>query len=172
MSRPKITVRGTNSIRDTNVHNPVSLFMKPRPSKPGPIARTSISCHNDIPIITPMDVATPLPPLNLKKIDQLWPTINSSAAIELNQFSTLNNTKKKAGIRPLNRKSNNPTAMAYFLPTILSTLDAPTFPEPLFVMSCPLEKSTHIYAVGKEPSKYAPKLSDAIQMKLIIFQRS
>ena len=84
----------------------------------------------------------------------------------------MNKTKKKAGMRPLNRKSNNPTATADFLPAVLSTLDAPTFPEPLFVMSYPLEKSTHIYAVGKEPSSYATKPSDAIPMKLIIFQES
>jgi hypothetical protein len=88
------------------------------------------------PIIAPKLVATPFPPLNLKKIVQLCPTMQKTAARtkRYSEESGKKNLKMLGEINPF-KKSRINTKIPHFLPTTRKTLVAPILPEPNFLMS-------------------------------------
>lgn len=88
------------------------------------------------PIRTPNVVATPLPPLNLRKTVQLWPKIQLIPKIirniSLDKTGTCINTKslKKVTAKAPFKASNSNTQIPAFLPRIRKALVAPTLPDP------------------------------------------
>lgn len=104
----------------------------------------------DKPNNTPSVVATPFPPLNFKKIVQLWPHIQQIPNIILKvsslrmptfkyKISAMNTT----GIKPLSR-SRIKTLAPTFFPSTRKALVAPMFPEPNLRISIPLKTFPNI----------------------------
>ena len=108
-------------------------------------------------VITPKLVETPLPPLNFKNTGQLCPPIAKRAVIIaeifINLFSGCRKKKTKiTGKNPL-RKSKTNTSIPHFNPTTLTTLVAPIFPEPNFLISKPFTFLDIIKPKGREPAR-------------------
>jgi len=92
------------------------------------------------PQAAPIEVATPLPPLNFKNIGQLCPeTLNMAEAIYIGLVGLRINLARRSGNKPF-KKSRTKTSIPHFLPTTLTTLVAPILPEPDFLMSMPFTK--------------------------------
>ncbi|MFH1901459.1 MAG: hypothetical protein ABIK26_04315 [Candidatus Omnitrophota bacterium] len=87
-------------------------------------------------LTAPKLVATPLPPLNFKKIGQLCPATTAQEAkrkIQLGEKGKSNLTKQE-GKNPF-KKSKINTNIPHFFPTTLKTFVAPILPEPKFLIS-------------------------------------
>jgi len=92
------------------------------------------------PQAAPIEVATPLPPLNFKNIGQLCPeTLNIAETIYMGLVGLRTSLAKRSGKKPL-RKSRTKTKIPHFFPTTLTTLVAPILPEPNFLMSTPFTR--------------------------------
>ncbi len=92
------------------------------------------------PQIEPIEVATPLPPLNFKNIGQLCPhTLNMAANIYIELAEARKTLASNKGKKPF-KKSRIKTKMPHFFPTTLTTLVAPILPEPNFRMSMPFTR--------------------------------
>lgn len=79
---------------------------------------------------TPKPVATPFPPLNLKKIEKIWPTTAHKpvrTAIAMSCEKNINATW--TGMKPLTQ-SRARVAAPYFNPKILAMFAAPMLPLP------------------------------------------
>lgn len=127
----EITLLIMNVTNQTRIVNPRTIF------SPGMITES--------PKNTPNVVATPLPPLNLKKIVQLWPQIQltpiriqkvSNDRLDLEPRILYRNI---TGKNPLSISKTN-TVIPQPLPNSLRALVAPTFPEPNLRISTPLIK--------------------------------
>ena len=84
---------------------------------------------------TPAPVATPLPPLPLRKMENMWPTTGAAAmtiaAQGLKKFTAIT-----AGMNPLSMSQASTTTPA-FLPRTRKTLVVPTLPDPCWRTSVP-----------------------------------
>ena len=116
-------------------------------------AITSPTCQFNAKIVPTPD-ATDFPPVNFKKIDLLCPNITATAAstgkspIPVKDFA--NNDAKTTGNAPL-KASNKSVMKNHFLPITRLTFVAPVEPEPIVLMSSPVNVFTIIYPVGIEP---------------------
>ena len=107
----------------------------------------------------PKKVATPFPPLNFNQIGNRCPR-------KANNADNCNSSGKKClvnktGIYPFNI-SNKRVVKAKYLFPVLRTLVAPTFPEPISLISCPIKILVKIKAKGIDPQKYDKKATKII----------
>lgn len=100
---------------------------------------------------TPSDVATPLPPLNLKNTVKMCPKIAVIPTIRTNSAGKSNFIAISVGRKPL-KVSTSKTIVPYKGPRVLKTLAIPILPLPVFVISIPLNLPSR-YPVGKLPKK-------------------
>ena len=92
------------------------------------------------PQAAPIEVATPLPPLNFKNIGQLCPQMHNIAeTIYMELVGLRTNLARNSGKKPF-KKSRTKTRIPHFFPTTLTTLVAPMLPEPNFLMSIPFTR--------------------------------
>ncbi len=95
--------------------------------------------------IVPTPDATDFPPVNLRKIDLLCPKITAIAAntgnkpIDVNVFAKY--AARTTGKAPLNASSKR-VIKNHFLPMTLLTFVAPVEPEPIVLISCPVNAFT------------------------------
>src|SRR6266540_122352 len=101
---------------------------------------------------TPAAVATPRPPRNRDTTGSTWPT---TAATPRTYAPRCPARRRPAadGIAPL-AKSPTKTMSPAFQPARRYTFEAPGFPEPSAMTSCPVARATSA-AVGKVPRRYA-----------------
>ena len=102
--------------------------------------RVKKAVEGERPIKTPILVATPLPPLNFKKTEKVWPII----AARLTAIIQLDGKRKIWRARIMGRKplaaSNNRVAAAGPLPITRRILAAPMLPLPFVRISTPQDR--------------------------------
>ncbi len=123
------------------------------------------------PMRAPSPVATPLPPLNLRKGVNMWPigaanmtasqVHASDGAISMWPRVPRIDPAMRVGVRPL-VKSRMKQRAKYFLPRRRPRLEAPMFPEPWARMSMPLAFPMR-YPKGMEPRRKEPAMRSGMR---------
>tara|TARA_Y100001936_G_C15847497_1_gene545398 strand:+ start:387 stop:737 length:351 start_codon:yes stop_codon:yes gene_type:complete len=103
---------------------------------------------------TPINVATPFPPLNFNQIGNICPKIINKPNMEIKRksFDWKIYGKKNNGKKPL-EMSNNKTIRAKTLFPVLKTFVAPILPDPIFLISPNPNNLVKIKAKGIDPIK-------------------
>ena len=102
----------------------------------------------------PIVVLMPLPPLNDKKGENIWPITEDNAIRHVDKSEhSVKSTLNSNTIRRDFKISNACTNIEIFLPTTLLTFVEPIFPLPSFLMSLPVLAFTNIYPNGIAPIK-------------------
>ena len=105
---------------------------------------------------TPADVATPLPPLKLRKIVHMCPAMAQTAtAIRTPALSLKKWRATSTGAMPLAKSSAN-ASLPSAAPQVRVTFVAPGLPEPCWRRSIPLQILAMIQLNGIDPIKYEP----------------
>ena len=133
------------------VHALISLD-KTLPMPPITTVSNNISFHINNPKTTPIVVATPLPPVNLRKILQLCPATKATHIATINHGSGYRYRTKIIGTVPLQNASKIPINNPNLFPEICIMLEDPTLPEPYLRISIPCKSLPAIYDVGIEPT--------------------
>ena len=128
-------------------------------------------------ISVPIPVATPLPPLNFRKIDHVCPIkvanpqliTNESSNPKLEGVLSLIIPISRMGISPL-LTSKSKTRIPGRIPTVLITFAMPVFPLPKSLMSTPFTHFDMVNPVGIEPRRYEPKIKTIYVMISFISQ--
>lgn len=117
----------------------------------------AIETAGNTPIAAPAAVATPLPPLNLKKTGKQCPTCAKNPAKRMHSVGASKKmTSSLAIITAMNpfAKSQKNTNAAAFFPHVRKTLVAPALPLPVVRMSFPYRFSVIITAKLMLPITY------------------
>ena len=103
---------------------------------------------------TPINVATPFPPLNFNQIGNICPKIINKPNMEMKRksFEWKIYVEKNNGKKPL-EMSNNKTIKAKTLFPVLKTFVAPILPDPIFLISPNPNNLVKIKAKGIDPIK-------------------
>ena len=104
---------------------------------------------------TPIEVAIPLPPLNLKNKDQLCPITRDNEDRRKDHIETSNRNNNAVGKNHLTNESKTKTNEPCTAPILLNTFDAPLLPVPISCIATFFCNLVQIKADGKEPTKYA-----------------
>src|SRR5574344_46928 len=136
--------------------DPNDTYFESHVTTPQTIAIIIPACQSSA-INVPTPDATDFPPEKFKNTDLLCPKITKIAAItgkspiSTNAFPSI--VAKITGKAPF-IASNTITTKNHFLPMTRLTLVAPVEPEPIVLISCPVNSFTKIYPVGIDPIRY------------------
>ena len=131
----KISIKSSNCIIYTTNGNKRKLIIADNPETLEIINTTSQTMTTNMPVIksipniAPNDVATPLPPLNFKNIESMWPIMIARANRHSIEFTAPYIFKINIGRNPLIRSKKNVRKPAILFP-LLITFVAPGLLEP------------------------------------------